>query len=142
MGQGERQSPVRVALHKVKQHGHLMRGSGERRDCLRDQMLLRLRSSEVIRGHQRSSEVIRGHQRSSEVIVFEIKCFLACGHQRSSEVIRGHQRSSEVIRGHLACQILSSRSRALVHLGISKRASSVRSSDAHEDQILSMGWPS
>ena len=57
MGQVERQSPVRVALHKVKQHGHLMRGSGERRDCLRDQMLLRLRSSEVIRGHQRSSRL-------------------------------------------------------------------------------------
>jgi hypothetical protein len=85
----------------------------------------------------------------SVVTVFEIKPDEG-GHQ---EVIRGHQRSSEVIRGHqrfsvfeiepfFACQILSSRSRALVHLGMSKRASSVRSSDAHEDQRFSIGWPS
>ena len=42
MGLVERQSPVRVALHQVKQHGHLVRGPRERRDRLRDQMLLRL----------------------------------------------------------------------------------------------------
>ena len=46
------------------------------------------------------------------------------------------------IKFFFACQILSSRSRALVHLGISKRASSVRSSDAQEDQRFSIGWPS
>ena len=47
----------------------------------------------------------------------------------------------DLIRCFLACQILSRRSRSRVHLGMSNRASSVRSSDAHDDQCSSMGLP-
>ena len=70
--------------------------------------VLRVRQSEVIRGHQRSSEVIGGTQRghpSHEVLRVRGDGAAIRGDSRHSEVnsghseaIRGHQRSSEALR--------------------------------------------